>query len=111
MNEIGQQIPKFNQKSEDLRTDYKKVSLYFEEIFSDHEKTFFQVTCNLENEEEHKIREKEMKALKPISSHKCHKEPENTNERFPNSLYQMRTAYSQQREEVPCWVADKYRLV
>ena len=120
MNQIEQRIPQFGQKLVDLGTDYKKVSAYFEDLVVDHEKTFFLVKCHLENEEEHKIKEKEMKISHPIKLHRCHKEFESNQENRDNTcgsakLYKWEKSddygIEKQKPDIPCWVSDKYRSV
>ena len=118
MNQIQQQIPQFGKKIEDLETDYKKVSEYFEDLSVDHEKTFLMVKRNLENEEEHLIGEKEIKVLHPIRTHNCYNEidllKDNNLKKSLNFLNKKKSVFHerfQQNQEVPCWVAEKYRLV
>ena len=104
----------------DLGTDYKKVSAYFEDIVVDHEKTFFLVKCHLENEEERKIKEKEMKISHPIKVHRCHKEFESNRVNTDNTsgsakLYKWKksgvSGSVKQKQELPCCVSAKYRFV
>ena len=102
----------------DLGTDYKKVSAYFEDIVVDHEKTFFLVKCHLENEEERKIKEKEMKISHPINTHRCHKEfksHQDDTKNISDKLYKRKKSdffeTMKQKQDVPSWVSDKYRSV
>ena len=120
LNQIEQQIPQFGQKLVDLGTDYKKVSAYFEDIVVDHEKTFFLVIYHLENEEERRIKEKEMKISHPIKVHRCHKEFESNQENRDNTsgsakLYKWKksdvSGSLKQKQDIPSWVFDKYRSV
>ena len=56
----------FGQHLQELETDYRRVSSYFDDIQSGHEKTFLTVQRHLDQSSERSLGELEMKMSHPI---------------------------------------------
>ena len=108
-------IPEFKQHLEDLETDYRRVSTYFDDIFASHEKTFLSVRRNIEQSDQKLLGELEMKMLHPIKYSKCKHSDNSQIHQQTASAYNNHTHYnhyirerSEMNPELPSFVSAKY---
>ena len=99
-------MPELKQHLTELETDYRRVSAYFDDILTEHEKTFLSVRRNIEQSEERKLAEMEMKMSRPLPRYQRPSSP--TSYRSRNILSFER---SDLNPELPVYVSDKYRSV
>ena len=114
---IEKKIPEFKQHLEDLETDYRRVSTYFDDILASHEKTFLSVRRNIEQSDQKLLGELEMKMLHPIkySKYKHSDNSEIHQQTAASSHYNNHTQYnhyirerSEMNPELPSFVSAKY---
>ena len=106
LNEIEVKMPQLKQHLTELETDYRRVSAYFDDILTEHEKTFMSVRRNIEQSEERKLGEMEMRMSRPLTRYHRPSSP---------TTYRSRHLISFERSdlnpELPVYVSDKYRSV
>ena len=106
LNEIEVKMPQLKQHLTELETDYRRVSAYFDDILAEHEKTFMSVRRNIEQSEERKLAEMEMRMTRPVAKYQM--------QSSPVSCYTSRLSSFERSElnpELPLYVSDKYRSV
>merc|ERR1711936_329423 len=75
LNEIEVKMPQLKQHLTELETDYRRVSAYFDDILAEHEKTFMSVRRNIEQSEERKLAEMEMRMTRPVAKYQMQSSP------------------------------------
>ena len=115
LNRIEMKIPEFKQHLEDLETDYRRVSTYFDDILASHEKTFLSVRRNIEQSDQKLLGELEMKMLHPIKYSKykhsdnsqIHQQTASANNNHTHYNHYIRER-SEMNPELPSFVSAKY---
>ena len=105
LNEIEVKMPQLKQHLTELETDYRRVSAYFDDILAEHEKTFMSVRRNIEQSEERKLAEMEMRMTRPVAKYQMQSSPVSFTSRL--SSFER----SELNPELPVYVSDKYRSV
>ena len=106
LNEIEVKMPQLKQHLTELETDYRRVSAYFDDILAEHEKTFMSVRRNIEQSEERKLAEMEMRMTRPVAKYQMQSSPVSCYTSRPSSFER-----SELNPELPVYVSDKYRSV
>ena len=104
LTEIEGRMPKLNQHLTELETDYRRVSAYFDDILTEHEKTFMSVRRSTEQSEERKVSELEMRMSRPVAKYQRQTSPTSYIPRNRHSFER-----SELNPELPLYVSDKYR--
>ena len=109
LNRIEEAMPGLKQHLSELETDYRRVAAFFDDIQAEHEATFTSVRRNIEQAEERKLGEMEMRMSRPLlAKYQKQSSPLNfksTNPRRTLGSYER----SELNPELPLSVSDKYR--
>ena len=100
-------MPGLKQHLSELETDYRRVAAFFDDIQAEHEATFSSVRRSIDQAEERKLGEMEMRMSRPLLP-KYHKQSSPLTFKSTNPK---RTSYerSELNPELPLYVSDKYR--
>ena len=104
LSAIEVKMPQLNQHLTELETDYKRVSAFFDDILADHEATFTSVRRNIEESEDRRLGEMEMRMQRPLARYHRQSSPVSYK---PTSFG--RFDRSELNPELPMYVSDKYR--
>ena len=105
LNRIEGAMPGLQQHLSELETDYRRVAAFFDDIEAEHEATFSSVRRNIEQAEERKLCEMEMRSSRPLA--KYHRQ--STPLTFKSNLSRASYGRSELNPELPLSVSDKYR--
>ena len=98
-------MPGLKQHLSELETDYRRVAAFFDDIEAEHEATFTSVRRNIEQAEERKLGELEMRMSRPLAKYHKHSSPLT----FKSSLSRPSYGRAELNPELPLSVSDKYR--
>ena len=105
LNRIEGAMPGLNQHLAELETDYRRVAAFFDDIEAEHEATFTSVRRNIEQAEERKLGELEMRMSRPQAKYHRHSSPLS----FKSNLGRASYGRAELNPELPLSVSDKYR--